>query len=211
MDTTTIGELIEKEVRKQGWKMEDFADAICRTRVNVYNIFKRKSLDTALLALISKVLNHNFFEDIISNPNLIDVEDPDIKKRLHDKKALAQFMDVLPRIMDRLNWKTALTRELLALDVPMPDFGLTEPVEFTVGDWLQERFTEPNKLILFDTITSPTGIRVDFFKLLISNSVAVNVKIDYKTEEEWEAVMRYVKDECLPKTRLNFIFSQPWR
>lgn len=209
MDTTTIGELIEKEVRKQGWKMEDFADAICRTRVNVYDIFKRKSLDTAQLALISKVLKHNFFEDIISNPNLIDVEDPDIKKRLHDKKALAQFMEVLPRVMERLKWNTCLMRELLTLDMPLPEFGLTEPVSFTVGDWLVERFERPNPLIQFHTETSPTGIRVDFFKLLISNSVAVNVKIDYKTEEEWEAVMRYVKDECLPKTRLNFIFSQP--
>ena len=31
---------------------------------NVHKIFKRESLDTALLARIGQALNHNFFEDL---------------------------------------------------------------------------------------------------------------------------------------------------
>ena len=187
MSATTIGELIEKEVRKQGWKMEDFAEAIYCTRVNVYDIFKRKSMDTDQLALISKVLKHNFFEDIATSPHLIDIDDPEVKKRLQNKKALAQFMEVMPRVMKRLDWNTSLMRSLVSLDldIELPEFGLAEPVSFTVGDWFMERCSN-NPLVKFNTVTSPTGIRVDFFKLLISDSVAVNVKIDYKTEEVCE-------------------------
>lgn len=36
------------------------AEKICCARANVYNIFKRRNIDIALLALISKVLHRNF-------------------------------------------------------------------------------------------------------------------------------------------------------
>ncbi|MCX4331449.1 MAG: XRE family transcriptional regulator [Muribaculaceae bacterium] len=35
----------------------------CR-RNNVYDIFRRPTIDTELLARISKILNHNFFKEI---------------------------------------------------------------------------------------------------------------------------------------------------
>jgi len=33
-------------------------------RVNVYDIFKRESIDTALLQRISRLLNHNFVQEV---------------------------------------------------------------------------------------------------------------------------------------------------
>ena len=60
----TIGKLIEEEVRKQGWSITAFADEICCTRTNVYDIFGRSKMDVAQLELISKVLGHNFFKDL---------------------------------------------------------------------------------------------------------------------------------------------------
>ena len=76
---TTIGQLIEEEVRRQNWKMTDFADKICCTRANVYNIFERNKMDVAQLQLISKVLNHNFFADLAENPDLADASNPEVK------------------------------------------------------------------------------------------------------------------------------------
>lgn len=40
------------------------AKAINCDRRNVYNIFKRKNLDTALLKRISIALHHDFFKDL---------------------------------------------------------------------------------------------------------------------------------------------------
>lgn len=57
---TTIGKLIEQEVRRQGRSITAFADEICCTRTNVYDIFGRNKMDVAQLELISKVLGHNF-------------------------------------------------------------------------------------------------------------------------------------------------------
>lgn len=60
----TIGERIDKEIRKNFNNYQDFADAIYTSRTNVYSIIKRRTIDTELLIVISKVLNYNFFEEL---------------------------------------------------------------------------------------------------------------------------------------------------
>ena len=54
-----IGEIIQKEVERQGLSEEFFADKIGTTRSNVYNIYKRERFDTDMLRRISKALNKN--------------------------------------------------------------------------------------------------------------------------------------------------------
>nr|WP_300796344.1 XRE family transcriptional regulator [uncultured Bacteroides sp.] len=56
-----IGHLIEEELRKQERSVTWFAKKLCCERTNVYSIFKRESIDTALLLRISTILHHNFF------------------------------------------------------------------------------------------------------------------------------------------------------
>lgn len=60
----TIGERIDKEIRKNFHTYQEFAGAINTTRTNVYSIIKRRTIDTELLIVISKVLNYNFFEEL---------------------------------------------------------------------------------------------------------------------------------------------------
>ena len=48
-----IGQIIEEEFHRQGRSVSWFAD--------MYNIFKRESIDTALLSKISRLLAHDFF------------------------------------------------------------------------------------------------------------------------------------------------------
>ncbi|MBU0486560.1 MAG: hypothetical protein KKD31_01245 [Bacteroidetes bacterium] len=57
-----IGKMIQKVVREQKWKITDFADAVPTNRRNVYNIFRRRTIDTKLLTKIGHVLNHDFFQ-----------------------------------------------------------------------------------------------------------------------------------------------------
>mgnify|MGYP005931123649 FL=1 len=58
-----IGKLIEKELHHQERSVTWFANKLYCERTNVYNIFKRKSIDTELLLRISQILNRDFFKD----------------------------------------------------------------------------------------------------------------------------------------------------
>lgn len=56
-----IGALIKAELQRQERSVTWFAKKLCCERTNVYSIFKRESIDTALLFRISSILHHNFF------------------------------------------------------------------------------------------------------------------------------------------------------
>lgn len=64
-----IGHLIKTEFDRQGRRAMWLATELNCNRANVYNIFHRDNIDIAMLIKISKVLQHNFFQDIA---NLID-------------------------------------------------------------------------------------------------------------------------------------------
>ena len=59
-----IGKHIEKIFREQGRSVKWFAENLCYDRRNIYKIFHKESIDTALLKKISILLNHNFFIDL---------------------------------------------------------------------------------------------------------------------------------------------------
>ncbi len=56
-----IGRKIKQVFEKKGMTISEFGRRIHKSRENIYSIFKRKSIDTALLESISKVLEHDFF------------------------------------------------------------------------------------------------------------------------------------------------------
>nr|WP_300797197.1 XRE family transcriptional regulator [uncultured Alistipes sp.] len=56
-----IGQLIEAELRRQERTITWFAKKLFCDRTNVYNIFKRQSIDTETLLRISQILHHDFF------------------------------------------------------------------------------------------------------------------------------------------------------
>ena len=57
-----IGKKIEEVFYEQGRSPSWLAKQLCYDRTNIYSIFKRESIDSALLAKISKLLNHDFFQ-----------------------------------------------------------------------------------------------------------------------------------------------------
>nr|MBE6191842.1 XRE family transcriptional regulator [Rikenellaceae bacterium] len=56
-----IGELIKAEVQRQGRSVSWLARELHCDRSNVYDIFKRQSIDTQQLLRISQLLGRNFF------------------------------------------------------------------------------------------------------------------------------------------------------
>ncbi len=59
-----IGMKIEEELRRQERTVAWFARKLYCNRQNVYDIFKRESIDTSLLRRISAILGHDFFKDL---------------------------------------------------------------------------------------------------------------------------------------------------
>lgn len=61
MEKLHIGFEIKCELQRQERSVAWFARKLCCDRSNVYDIFKRRSIDTELLLRISLVLGRNFF------------------------------------------------------------------------------------------------------------------------------------------------------
>ena len=59
-----IGQSIKEELQRQERTVSWLARKLNCTRAAVYRIFDKNSIDTALLANISQVLRHNFFEEL---------------------------------------------------------------------------------------------------------------------------------------------------
>lgn len=62
-----IGKIIRKTLREQGRSVKWFAGQLPCDRTTTYKLFKKESIDTALLQKISKILNENLFEYYCQN------------------------------------------------------------------------------------------------------------------------------------------------
>jgi len=68
-----IGQLIEERVKAQKLGVTEFAKLIGTERSNVYDIFKRSSIDTDLLKKIGQVLEYDFFQDLLEPETLKEI------------------------------------------------------------------------------------------------------------------------------------------
>ncbi|MDR2915586.1 MAG: hypothetical protein LBV74_12265 [Tannerella sp.] len=102
-----IGEIIKEHFEASKMEATAFAKAINRERSNVYDIFKRSSIDTGLLKKIGHILKHDFFEDLL---------EPETKRMLMMKKGVTKkvllefeltdeeikFLDIENKIIEQL-------------------------------------------------------------------------------------------------------------
>ena len=189
----TIGKLIEKEVRKQQIPITEFARLICCQRNNVYDIFKRSKIDIVQLKQISKVLRRNFFKELADDIELINEEEmsgADVKKQ----KAESQFFKSVPNILREMGKPSTIV--FCKLDEPgyedcaTPDFGLPDYfITFTIGDTLKERIGNNLALTIGVVHDSTNNCEVEVCTNMVYGSVCVNVKLDYKTQDEWRKVL----------------------
>ena len=183
----TIGTLIEIEVRKQ-MSITEFAEKICCQRNNVYDIFNRSKIDIILLKRISEVLNHNFFQDLANDLGLVDIEG-----EMEKDKAIAQFYKIVPNILREMGKDDTIISGSLpdAPDCPVPDFLLPDYIiSFTIGDTFDERFGE-NSYLLVEMKRNEKGAKVELLTNLLNQTRSLNIKLDYKTEDEWRETLAY--------------------
>lgn len=187
-DKRTIGELIENEVRKQQIPITEFAKMIYCQRNNVYDIFKRSKMDIAQLKQISKVLNRNFFKELSDDVELIN-DDAESEEEVMKQKAVSQFFNVVPDVLRKLGKPSTIIFSKLDEpgyeNCPTPDFGLPDDfITFTIGETLQERIGTCATLPIAP-IFNDDGSIVEVCTNIINRFVCVNIKLDYKTSDEW--------------------------
>lgn len=192
-----IGEHIKNIAAQKKISAVELGNQIGCDRKNIYKIFQKPSINTAQLGLISKVLNHNFFEDIVKDQSLSGVNNPEAIRELNNRMAETQFVEVMPKILKKLGKEPIIIfGGSLGIEdnIALPDYCLGGySIEFTVGCFLSEK---PNcnfgNAIKFQRINCD-GIGIDVELLHFSSGLkSLNIKIDYKTEEEWERVMHYI-------------------
>lgn len=192
-----IGDLIQNEVRRQQISVTDFAKMINCQRNNVYNIFERSTIYVDQLALISRKLKHNFFVDIVNDPTLIDIDSEEAIQEMENRRARSQFIEVVPEVLKQLNKQPIISfgQPLELGDVDdLPDFMLTDYfIAFTVGSFMAEKPQyKSNKFFEFQLFESSDGIKVYLMTNTFTGSRLIDVKIDYKTEEEWKKTLAFI-------------------
>lgn len=189
----TIGELIEYEVRKQGFEITEFAKKIKCKRNNVYNIFKRNNLDIALLARISEVLEHNYFADIAKDYSLVEYDEEESKQDEGNRKAVNQFMEVVPNVLKELGKKSTIAfggiedSDLIYPDFVLPDYCIT----FTIGKtWAEKANIFSNDFFAIQPITNG---KISFFYIVNKiGTPVIDIKLEYKSYDEWKEMLSFV-------------------
>lgn len=190
----TIGKLIEGEVRKQQISIVDFANKINCKRNNVYNIFERNNIDVQLLAKISQVLKHNYFEDIAKDYSLVEIEEETEQEKVN-RKAVNQFLEVVPMVLTEMGKESMIVFDNTdAYDVIIPDYVLPNyGISFTIGQtWAQKANFENDPLFSVKTYTKKDNVAFDFVTNKMYNTHFIDIKLDYKTEQEWKDVLEFV-------------------
>ncbi len=96
-----VGKKIKEVLVQTRLKKTEFADSINISRTVVYDIFKRETIDTALLKKISTVLKHDFFS-YYKNHELPAVEDNKGGYGYATKEELQQFTNTILKEIEKL-------------------------------------------------------------------------------------------------------------
>lgn len=83
-----IGQLIEKVARSKNIGATKLGEMIDSNRGNVYNIYKRDSIDTELLKKIGHALEYDFFQHYIEKETIMKLK---LQDHLQSQKVLVEI------------------------------------------------------------------------------------------------------------------------
>ena len=154
-------------------------------------------MDIQQLALISKVLGHNFFKELAEDLELANETD-ESEEDIQNRKAVSQFMEVAPRALRKLNASPIIVFSVSENGkyegCPVPDFMLPDyAISFTIGETFQERakdFYHP-RLISIESFQNKEGIAIEISTNHLHDSRIINIKLDYKSEDEWYDTLKF--------------------
>ena len=183
-----IGQLIKEEVERQGMSPTKFADKICVSRTAVYNIYGQDTMNSGMLAKISEVLRHNFFEDLSHRVNLKlgIVSSPMANLKLHS------LSDIVENVVDgdlyanhefakEREGLKALLKEYFESDQSTPLLILEAGYTFGAREVVKQVANE----VFPGTGSAPCPKLLDAAKL---NSESAKVFIDYIDRNTFDSV-----------------------
>jgi plasmid maintenance system antidote protein VapI len=107
-----LGQMIKDRLKETGMKKTEFARRINITSQNVYDIFKRKSIDSNLLLAISETLNYNFLEPLSLKCQALLTHDEVIEEMANKYGATAKIMIELKKAERKLGVQQAKIKQL---------------------------------------------------------------------------------------------------
>lgn len=216
MKKKIIGQVIKDVVISKKLTHQEFAELILVSDNHVFKIYNKSSLDTKFLEIISKALNHNFFEDIING--IVEMENPEVMNDFYNRRAVSQFHEIVPEVLEELGREPIISfgrPSGLEKGIKIPDFILTDYfITFTVGETFMERSPEHCKksFIGYD-VKNKDNIEIEVLhnervkqNMSLSNPVQINIKLDYKTKEEWIKTLKFafeIYDYCKRINRIR--------
>lgn len=173
---TTIGQLINDKLKEKGMKVTELAEKINSSRGNIYDIFKRPNIGIDLLKDISLALNHNFFDDLANNLDLIGEWKETDETRKEEAIYLLIQKDI-PEILHELKRCSCIVFTP-KFDFPTPDFGLDNyPIYFTINETLESRIGLYSMLQI-EKYRSKNGGMIEIGTNLLNNSKFININLD---------------------------------
>lgn len=97
MQDIHLGTLVRRKMREHGISINEFAEAIHCDRTNVYNIFKRKSMDVQLVVRISNALNYDFlqyYHQEINNKNNVNLRLEIVVQKNDDEWVIEKIKEI---------------------------------------------------------------------------------------------------------------------
>jgi DNA-binding XRE family transcriptional regulator len=114
-----IGKKIKEVLIQSRIGKTEFARMINVSRTVVYDIFKRETIDTAQLQIISKALNHDFFSYYNNEPLVL--KEPKEKVGYVTKEELAQssreIIQLVKSEFEKLREELSLTKDVYKIPV----------------------------------------------------------------------------------------------
>jgi len=104
------GKVVKEVFLASGMSVSELGRRVQTTRQNVYRIFERKSIDTALLQRLGKALSHDFFQHYIETPeNLLAAMD-NLKDK--DQQVLYKEVKILQRELSDVKEKYEMVKRI---------------------------------------------------------------------------------------------------
>ena len=110
--STHIGNIVKSKTKNRGISVSELARRISTSRENIYSIFKRESIDTALLKKIGEALDYNFFKHYSSNLSIPIVDDQQANYLPADEAKLEEQNSKLRQKVTRLEQEILFLREI---------------------------------------------------------------------------------------------------
>lgn len=99
-DNVHIGQLVKSVFDESGMSVSELARQLRCERTNVYTIFKRRTVDVELLALLSEILNHNFLDDAMQLYGLTATFSPKLNLCISLDEFSAEKMERLAEVLN---------------------------------------------------------------------------------------------------------------